>query len=184
MGALERILIQVYWRTTALDRVLSRSSYELLLFASAIKEQVLTFLVDGINLWAIILHIKGFFQIIVLSVLLMVVRAGGLMLSIWLSWKLLSKRIVRLGGLLLWLPDLAWMTKLVILLLRYIRTLSLFMCRFSGFKFHNFMFLCQLLIWFLLLSLLLNTPICRAIRIWIDWEILSALINYFLASLI
>ena len=184
MAVLERILIQVYWVAAALDRVLSRSSYELLLFASAIKEQVLTFLVDGINLWAIILHIKGFFQTVVWSVLRVVVRAGGLMLSISLSCKLLSKCVVRLGELFLWLLDLAWMTKLVVPLLRYIRTLSLFMCRFSRLKFHNFMFLCQLLIWFLLLSLLLNTRICRVIRIWIDWEILSVFINYFLGSLI
>jgi hypothetical protein len=132
--------------TTALDRVLSRSSYEVLLFASAIKEQVLTFLVDGINLWAIILHIKGFFQLVVWSVLLMVVRAGGLMLSIWLSWKLLSKCLVRLGELFLWLLDVAWVAKPVVVLPRYIRRLSLSVCCFSGFKFHNFMFLCQVLI--------------------------------------
>ena len=126
--------------------MLSRASYELLLFASFIKDQVLTLLVASINLWAKVLHVEGFLQIVMLSVLLVVVRAGDLMLSIRLKWNLLGERIVHLAELLLWLLDLVWMTKLIVLLLRHVRTLSLFMCRFSLFKFHYFMFLCQVLI--------------------------------------
>ena len=79
----------------------------MLLLASFIKDQVLTWLVASINLRAKVLHVEGFLQIVMLSVLLVVVRAGDLMLSIRLKWKLLGERIVHLVERLLWLLDLA-----------------------------------------------------------------------------